>query len=183
MGIFGSRFGITRYEADEYYRIALDFYQKKNLEEALHNITHAIELFPKRAEYHATRGFFRLEDGLRDEAEPDFDKALRLNAYEVLANYGKGVIAYQREEYETALTYFSNAWAANAERPETLYYLALVEHRLRNNERALAWMQQVATIYEPLAENDREARRRKRNADRWIATFIKQIEKAREHDL
>jgi tetratricopeptide (TPR) repeat protein len=180
MGILGSRFGITRYEAEEYYRIALDYYNKKNLEEAIHNIDGAIELFPNRAEYYATRGFFRLEDGLPDEAEPDFDKALKFHAYEMLANYGKGAILYGREDYESAKEYFTRAWAADTQRPETLYYLALVEHRLKNNLKALEWMQQAAAIYESHAEDNREIRRRKRNADRWISEFHKLIKIERE---
>ena len=77
MAGFVSRFGISRLEADEYYRVALDFYQKNNLDQAIHNINSAIELLPNRAEYFAARGYFRLEDGDPKRAEPDFDKAIR----------------------------------------------------------------------------------------------------------
>jgi tetratricopeptide (TPR) repeat protein len=180
MGIFGSRFGVTRYEADEYYKIALDFYNKHNLEQAIANITSAIELFPRRAEYYATRGLFRLEDGLPDEAETDFDQALKLHGFDVLANYGKGVIAYGREEYEIARDYFTRTWAASQQRPETLYYLAMTEHRLKNNRKALEWMQQVVAIYAPLIENDKEARKRHKNAERWIVEFAKLVQQERE---
>jgi tetratricopeptide (TPR) repeat protein len=182
MGIFGSRFGITRYEADEYYRIALDYYNKKNLEEAVSNITNAIDLFPKRAEFYSTRGFFHMEESVFDKAEADFDRALKLHPYDVLANYGKGAIAYSRAEYEVARDYFMKAWAANQQRPETLYYLALTEHRLKNNVKAIEWMRQAAHIYEPLAETDAEARKRKRNADRWIGEFHKLAEQQRQQN-
>ncbi|MDQ7025849.1 MAG: hypothetical protein Q9P01_10325 [Anaerolineae bacterium] len=181
MGIFGSRFGITRYEADEYYRISLDFYKKKNLEEAMNNITYAIELYPKRAEYHAARGFFRLEDGLPNEAEVDFDVALKTHGFDVLANYGMGAIAYGREDYELARDYFTKAWAANQQRPETLYYLAITEHRLKNNTKALEWMNQTVAVYAPLIETDKEARKRHRNAQRWIREFTKLVKKEREN--
>ena len=173
MGFFGARFGATRYEADEFYRIALDFLNKNNLEEAMNNINAAIELFPKRVEYHATRGLIRLEDGLPDHAEVDFDQALKLHAYDMLANYGKGAICFGREEYDVARDYFTRAWAVNQDRPETLYYLALIEHRLRNNAKALDWMQQASKLYEALAETNKEARKHKRKADKWIREFSK----------
>jgi tetratricopeptide (TPR) repeat protein len=142
-----SRFGVSRYEADELYRIALDFYQKKNLSEALHKMDAAIQLFPNRAEYYAARGFFRLEDGDNAKAAVDFDLALSKNPYEVLANYGKGVIAYQAKEYEKGLDYFMKAWAAENHRPETLYYIAMILHRQKQNQKALQWMRQAYAIY------------------------------------
>ncbi|MCA9912466.1 MAG: tetratricopeptide repeat protein [Anaerolineae bacterium] len=118
MARMGARLGLTRYEADEYYRMALSHYQKNNLEEAINNINLALELFPNRAEYYATRGLFRLEDGLPEQAEADFDAALVRNAYDMLANYGKGTIFFQREDYEAALQFFTKAWAALPNRVE-----------------------------------------------------------------
>lgn len=170
-----ARLGITRYEADEHYRIALDFYKKKNLEEAIHNINAAINLYQRRAEYHAARGYFRLEDGLDPQAQVDFEQALALNPYEVLANYGLGVIAYNRQEYDSAHDYFIKAWAADNQRPETLYYLALTDHRRRNNQQAKTWMEQAHERYQTLAEQDREARKRLKNAERWLKAFDKLI--------
>lgn len=173
-----ARLGITRYEADEHYRIALDNYKKKNLEEAVLNVDAAISMYPRRAEYYAARGFFRLEDGLDDKAEPDFDQALVMSPYEVLANYGKGVIAYNREMYDEAQEYFIKAWAADNQRPETLYYLAMVNHRRRDNMQAKQWMLQAVERYATLAENDREARRRMRDAEKWLKVFEKLIAEA-----
>lgn len=173
MARIGARFGVNRIAADERYHVALRSYDKKNMEEAMLNIDAAIELFPNSSEYHATRGFFRLEDGFFDEAEPDFDEALRLHPYEVLANYGKGILAYGREQYPIALTYFTNAWAADPQRPETLYYLAMTNHRMRNNAKAQDWMQQAAAMFARI--DSAEGRRRKRYAERWINEFAKLI--------
>jgi tetratricopeptide (TPR) repeat protein len=180
MGIFGRRFGATRYESEEHYRIALDFYNKNNLEQAIANINSAIGLFPKRAEYYAARGLFRLEDGFAADAAIDFDMALKLHNFEVLANYGKGIIAYNNEDYATARDYFTRAWAANQQRPDTLYYLAMTEHRLKNNMKALEWMQQVVALYAPVIETDKEAKKRHKNAERWVIEFTKLIEQARQ---
>ncbi|MEM9951614.1 MAG: tetratricopeptide repeat protein [Chloroflexota bacterium] len=170
-----ARLGMTRYEADEYYRIALDSFQKKKLEEAINNINSAIDMYPRRAEYYAVRGYFRLQDGTPTEAGADFDQSLAINPYEILANFGKGVIAYNDKEYDEALTYFTNAWAAQPDRAETLYYLGLTFHRQRDNVQAKYYMSQAADIYEKLAENDREARKRMRNADKWMSEFDKLI--------
>jgi tetratricopeptide (TPR) repeat protein len=170
-----SRFGISRLEADEHYRIALDFFQKNNLDQAILNMNIAIELLPNRAEYYAARGFFRLEDGDPNRAEPDFDKALQSNPYEVLANFGKGVIAYNHKDHDKALDAFMKAWAADNNRPETLYYLALTHHRKQDNRLAFYWMQQAVAQYQKSAENDREGRKRLRNAEKWLTEFEKLI--------
>ncbi|MGJ3240402.1 MAG: tetratricopeptide repeat protein [Anaerolineae bacterium] len=178
MARFGARLGLTRYEADEYYHLALGHYDKRNLDEAVLNINQAIAMYPQRAEYYAARGYFRLQDGLPNEAEPDFDQALILNPYEILANYGKGVIAYNQQNYETARQYFTHAWAADNQRPEILYYLALVHHRQRENIQAKQWMSQAADRYEQQAEHDRDARKRMRDAEKWLREFDKLIAEA-----
>lgn len=175
-----ARFGMTRLEADEHYRIALDFFQKNNLDQAILNMDSAIELLHNRAEYYAARGFMRLEDGDPTRAEPDFDKALQINPYEVLANYGKGVIAYNHKDYDKALQFFMNSWAAESIRPETLYYIALIHHRKKDNYQAAYWMQQAVAQYQPLAENDRDARKRLRNAEKWLNEFEKLIQQMQE---
>lgn len=177
-----ARLGVTRYEADEYYRIALASYEKKNLDEAVLNLNRAIEMYPRRAEYYAARGYFRLEDGLPDDALPDFEQALAINPYEILGNFGKGVIEYNRKSYETALVYFTNAWAADPERVETLYYLALVNHRQRNNILAKEYMTQVVDKYGKLAESDRDARKHMKNAEKWIREFDKLIIEQQKRD-
>ena len=72
------------------------------------------------------------------------------------------------------------SWAAENTRPETLYYIALIHHRKKDNYQAVYWMQQVIAQYEPLAENDREARKRLRNAEKWVSEFEKLIQQVQE---
>ncbi len=172
MAKLGARFGITRYEADEFYRIALDFYRKRNLEDALHNIGYALNLLPYNAEYHAAKGFFHLEDGDVEQAAEAFDVALKRHPYEMLANYGKGVIAYRDRDYQGALISFTNAWAMLPDRAETLYYLALTHHRLKDNRKALDWMRQAQMALDKLDD-----KKRSRDAARWVAELEKQIAK------
>jgi tetratricopeptide (TPR) repeat protein len=168
---FGARLGLTRYEADEYYREALDAYQKNNLEEALTNITFAIELVPNHSEYYATRGFFHLEHGLKDKAQEDFEEALRRHSYEMLAHYGRGIIAYKDKNWEEAQAHFNDAWAAMPDRAETLYYMALTNHRLRQHKLALYWMEQAQAKFE--AQEDK----RSRDAEKWVREFKKIVER------
>lgn len=168
MGPLGARLGLTRYEADELYRIALNYRVNRNLEQAILTMNRALELLPFNAEYYAARGLFYFQDGNREKAEEDFDASLRYNAYEMLANYGKGMLAYQDKHFETALAHFTTAWAVTPQRPEILHYLALTEHRLRNNDRALAYMRQALILFTQ-AENKAAIR----NAERWISEFEK----------
>lgn len=161
------RLGLTRYDADQYYKAALVAYKKRNLEEAHAQIELAIQMLPTLAEYYAAQGFFYLEDGVQKKAAEAFDKALAFNAYEMLANYGKGTIAYQDKNWEEAASYFLDALAAQPTRPETQYYLAMVNHRLGNNAHAIQWMREAQQGFAK-ADDKRE-----RLCDRWIREFEK----------
>ncbi|QPC84905.1 tetratricopeptide repeat protein [Phototrophicus methaneseepsis] len=164
-----ARFGLTRFDADEYYKLALKAFQKNNLAEAILNMNHALNLLPYRAEYYAARGFFHLEDGVIEKAAEDFDQALQISKYEMLANYGKGVIAYKDKDWEGASQYFLAAWAAAPDRAETLYYLAMVAYRLRDYERAADWMQRAIKAY-----GQRGEKKHITNAQDWLNEFKKQ---------
>lgn len=169
------RLGLTRYEADEYYKQALQAYDKRQLGEAILKMDEAIKLLPNHAEYYAARGFFYLEDGVRDKAQADFETALKLYPYEMLAHYGRGMIAYQSKNWDEALAHFTDAYRSNPERPETLYYLALCYHRKGANVLALTTMQQAQTRFEKT--NDK----RKGDAGRWVRTFQKLVEQEQTH--
>lgn len=158
-----AQLGLNRYEADEYYRMALAFYRKHNINDAITYMGYALQLQPKNAEYLATRGFFHLENGVLDRAQSDFDAALARNAYEVLANYGKGVLAYQNKAYDEALTHFMKAWAAEETRPETHYYLALCLYHLARYAEARTWMLSAYRLFE-----QKQDKTHARDADRWL---------------
>jgi len=164
------RLGFTRYEADEYYKQALDAYNKRRFDDAILNMDKAIERLPTKSEYYAARGFFYLEDGVKDKALADFEQALKIYRYEMLAHYGRGVIAYNDRNWDEALAHFSDAYRADPKRPETLYYLGILYHRKGNNEAAAQLMGQAQAAFE--AANDR----RKTDAARWVKEFQKQLE-------
>ena len=164
-----ARMGFTRFEADEYYKMALDHYTKKNMEEALNNIGQALALYPQSAEYHATQGFFYLEHGARDKASDCFAESLKHNQYEMLAHYGLGVLAYKAQDWPTALNHFNLANMITPDRAETLYYLALVQRVSGQTPAAIANMQRAFAIYEV---ND--AKKQARDARAWLTEWEKQ---------
>ncbi len=166
------RLGLTRYEADEYYKQALSAYTNRKLDEAILAMEQAIELLPNHAEYYAARGFFYLEDGVTVKAAEDFERALHIFAYEPLAHYGRGVIAYASKNWDEALAHFLDAYRSDPERAEFLYYLALAYHRTRQNREALFYMQ--------LAQEKLEAKNDKRRTDagRWVRQLEKLVKSA-----
>jgi tetratricopeptide (TPR) repeat protein len=165
-----ARMGFGKYEADEYYRIALDAFRRNKLTDAIQNINYALMLLPANPEYLSVRAFFYLEDGVLDKCEEDVNAALKSNPYEVLANYCKGILHYQRREWEEAKTFFMNAWAADPQRAETQYYLALVLFRLEDYPNALRWMRQARVLLEK-----QDDKTRLRDADSWIGEFERMV--------
>jgi tetratricopeptide (TPR) repeat protein len=158
------RLGVNRYDADEYYRQALDAYRKGKVTQAQTLIGQAMALLPSHAEYVAARGLMYLEEQAHIEARVDFEKALRLYPLEMLSHYGLGVIEYRENHYEAALAHLSEAYKIDPHRPETLYFLAIVYHRLANHEAARRLMQAALEAF-PAAD------KRRADAQKWIKTF------------
>jgi tetratricopeptide (TPR) repeat protein len=165
------RFGLTRFEADEYYQLALDAYKKRSFDVAINNLNDAIALTPNRAELYATRGFIYLEDGVKDKAEADFLQAIKLYPLEMLAHYGRGMIAYSDQNWEEAIAHFTDAYKADPNRAESLYYLALAYYRQGDNLEAARRLMEMAIG--AFAEGDK----RKSDAQRWIREFDKLAKK------
>ncbi len=167
------RIGLPRFAADEHYKLALAAYQKSDYDQAIDHMNKAIDLLPTNPEYYATRGLLYLRDGIHEKAEPDFKQALKIFGFEMLANYGLGVIAYKGRQWQDAMDYFNTALAAQPDRPETLYYLALTQHRLRNNAEALRHMRQAAALFEQANDRSRRA-----DANKWVRVFEDLVAKA-----
>ena len=165
------RLGLSRYEADEHYKRALDAYRKANLAEAVEEMTYAITLLPTKGEYYAARGFFQLEDGAFTEADTDFAEALRIYPYEMLAHYGRGVISYRERDWDGALERFTAAYHVDPQRAETLYYLALVYFQMGEIASAVNVMTRALDAFEQA--NDR----RKTQADRWLRELARRARK------
>ena len=169
MARLAHRLGLTRYEADEHYKQALSAYQKRALDAAILAMNEAIALLPNHAEYYAARGFFYLEDGVKDKASADFEQALQLFSYETLAHYGRGVIAYQSKNWDEAVAHFTDAYRSNPDRPETLYYLALAHHHKGDNAQALPHMQKAHEIFENAGD------KRRSDSNKWVRELEKHV--------
>ncbi len=168
MARFTNRFGVSRFEADEYYRLALEAYRKKSntsLDAAVNYVSDAIDVYP-RPEYYAARGLFYLDDGLTDKAQADFEQALKLFPMEMLAHYGRGVIAYDDKNWDEAIAHFADAYRADPKRPETVYYLALAYHRKGENQIARQVMEVAYNLFP-------EADKRRNDANRWMRELDK----------
>lgn len=178
------RLGLTRFEADEFYKKALAAYQKRNMEDALLNMDSAIAAMPDNAEYYAARGLMYVEDGVDDKAEQDFNAALQHFPYEMLAHYGRGMLAFNRKKWDEALEHFTAAYRMDQQRPETLYYLAIVYHRKNENENARKVMTLAITALDAANPNadaltgadQRALERRRSDAAKWLKTFEKLAE-------
>ena len=168
------RLGFTRYEADEYYKQALDAYRKGDFDNAVDAMNNAIAALPKKAEYYAARGLMYLDDAVTQKALNDFDRALELFPHELLAHYGRGVLAYRDQNWDEALEHFTAAYYADTERPETLYYLALTYYRRRDFASAANLMKLAHDRFEALGD------KRKTDAAKWLRELGKMAEKTAE---
>lgn len=156
------RLGFTRFEADEYYKQALEAYRKGDFDSAVDAMKNAIAALPNKSEYYAARGLMYLEDGVTQSALDDFDHALQLFPHEMLAHYGRGMAAFKQGDYDAALEHFSAAYYADMQRPETLYYLALTYYHRRDFPSAANLMKLANDRFEAL--NDK----RKADAQKWL---------------
>lgn len=163
------RLGLPRFEADEFYKLALAALDKNDYDQAIDNLNKAIDLLPTNSEYFAARGYVYLSDGIRDKADADFEQALKIHDFEMLAHFGRGMMAYKDKNWEDAETGFSRALAVDPERPETLYYLALVHHRQKANAKALPLMQGAHERFEAAGDKRRTAARQ------WVREIEKQM--------
>ncbi len=168
------RLGFTRFEADEYYKQALEAYRKGDFDSAVDAMKNAIAALPKKSEYYAARGMMYLEDGVTQSALEDFDHALALFPHEMLAHYGRGITAFKQSDWDEALKHFTAAYYADMQRPETLYYLALTYYHQRDFASAANLMKLANDRFEAL--NDR----RKADAQKWLRELGKMASKTAE---
>ncbi len=166
--------GFTRYAADEYYKQALEAYRKGDFDSAVDDMKNAIAALPTKAEYYAARGMMYLDDGVTQSALEDFDHALKLFPHEMLAHYGRGVVAFKDQDWDEALKHFTAAYYADQQRPETLYYLALTYYRKQDFASAANLMKLAADRMEATGDS------RKSDAQKWLRELAKMSEKMAE---
>src|SRR5260221_7628811 len=81
------RLGLTRSDADAYYRRGLQSFEDGDFEHAILDLTEAIFYDSRHAEYYSTLGLFYLQDNHPPEAETVLNYALKLDKRQCLAHY------------------------------------------------------------------------------------------------
>jgi Flp pilus assembly protein TadD len=158
-----------RFEADQLYQQALSAAQRDKLNDAISKLNQALLLAPKVAEFLAARGYFYLQVRAFEQAQADFDQALRHNAYEGLANFGEGMLAYRQNQWSEAERYFERAWATQTERAEYRYMLALVIFKQGRIREAQEHMEVARVAYQKLGDAQQV-----RQVDAWLLEFERQ---------
>lgn len=163
MPTFGQRFGVSRFEADEAYRQALEAMVHRAYDQAYDWFNRAIEALPTGSEYHAGRGLTHLEEAEYALAQADFEEALRLYSHEMLAHFGLGIVAFRHhKDYARAVQHFLSAYYIEPERPETLYWLAMSYYQQGDLVNAANFLARADARFEQL--NDK----RRAETQRWI---------------
>ncbi|MEP7291998.1 MAG: tetratricopeptide repeat protein, partial [Chloroflexota bacterium] len=101
----------------------------------------------------------------------DFDHALRLFPHEMLAHYGRGIIAFKDKNWDEALEHFTAAYYVDSQRAETLYYLALTYYHKRDFASAANLMKLANERFEAIDD------KRKADAARWLRELGKMADK------
>src|SRR5258708_30732957 len=125
------RLGLTRSDADAYYRGGWQSFEDGDFENAILDLSEAIFYDSRHAEYYSTRGLFYLQDNQAPEAETDLNYALKLDKRQWLAHYALGMKDFTAGEYHAALHNFSRARALQPQPPGNFYYPAITPDKIR----------------------------------------------------
>jgi len=87
--------------------------EKGNYEQAIRYFTEAIDLNPKDAESHYSRGTAYSRKGQYEEAISDYTKALEINSMDAKAYYNRGIAYCKKSQYDQAILDFSKALEIN----------------------------------------------------------------------
>lgn len=161
--------------SERYLERGLDYLDNKKYDEAIADLTGAINEEPHNAELYTTRGFIYLEANdseLVPYARADFEYALYLDDQQMVAEYCLGMMAYADEEYEEALRRFGKTREIAPLRAEIYYYRALCYHQLGDSQRAYDEMDIAKPLFDP-------GDPRHKDAVRWGNTFKKKTKKPR----
>ncbi len=173
MPSFGQRLGTTRFAADDAYRRALEALARRDFDQAHDLTTEAIEALPTGSEYYAARGLVHLEEAEYDEAQADFEAALRQFEHEMLAHFGLGAVAFRRDkDYARAVEHFLAAHYDRPDRPETLFWLGVSYYYAGDVVNAANFMARADARFEQL--NDK----RRAETQRWIKELSKHAARA-----
>ena len=154
--------GIRLSIVERYYERSLHYFSRERHDLALADLDEAIRRAPRNAELIAARGLVALQAGWDDDAESDFAAALKLDATQWIAHYGRGLHAFQTGRYQEALDHFSRAQQIADDRAEIYYHRAVAFYELNNFQQAILDMETAKSLF---AHN----KKRQNQADKWLA--------------
>lgn len=134
------RIGLARADAQAYYERGLLSFAAHKIEDALADLDAAIQIAPGYTELYSARGLILLEANKLPEAQEDFEYALKLSTRQWLAQYGLGVLAFNRKAWPQAIDAFTKAQAIAPGRPEPWYYRAVAHYNSGDSDKAKADM-------------------------------------------
>jgi len=134
-------------EADLYYYRGTSLLAVGRAEPALQDFDKASELDPKEPRYLAARGLARFRAGQEVEAaRADFNAALQVDPSCYPAWFNRGLVAFERKEFEDAEKDLRHATALRAS-PEGSIALGRVLQERGNTESALNLLRRALEIY------------------------------------
>ena len=134
------RIGLARADAQAYYERGLLSFAAHKADDALADLDAALQIAPGFAELYSARGLILLEAGKLPESQEDFEYALKLNGRQWLAQYGLGVLAFNRKAWAEAIEAFTKAQAIAPGRPEPWYYRAVAYYNAGEMDKGRADM-------------------------------------------
>jgi len=156
------RIGLARAEAQAYYERGLVAFAAHKVEDALADLDAALKIAPGYAELYTARGVMLLEADKSREAQEDFEYALKLNRRQWLAQYGLGVLAFNRKAWTDAIDAFTKAQAIAPGRPEPWYYRAAAYYNAGDTDKAHADMKIALRWF------DTHDKKRSDDAKKWL---------------
>lgn len=134
--------------AERFLERALFAYSKDKFEDALSDMDAAVEAEPHNAELYATRGFILARAGHDSEAEPDLEKALKINPQQWLAHYTRAMMAFKTGDLDKALGHLAVAKVVAPRRPEILIYQAAAYYHKKDKPNAQKIIAEAVEIIE-----------------------------------
>ncbi len=150
---------------ERHYERGLDFFSKKQYDDALADLDEAIANESRFGELFATRGLILLEMGNEEEAQDDLDYALKIDPKQWIVHYAMGLNAYRKKEFDEAIKHLSNAQRFAPLRPEILYTRSLANYEQGNLKRAENDMDSAIQVMDTKDKRQKDAKK-----------FLKQVQ-------
>ncbi len=128
------------------YEQGLKLQKEKRLQDALAQVSQAIELYPNYFQALTERGDLLVQQNKLAEAEADFARALQLNAKYAPAWRSIGYCQIQQKNFAAAVTNLENAFALEPNVPLTLLLLGYGNLSLNRYEAAKQCLQEALRL-------------------------------------